>query len=106
MALSHVVPVVGVTFDGRQRILKKLASMDKFPRVRLKREPDNEHDEWAIGVYVGKYSVGYIPREINEEVAILMGQDVVKKVSIEDVRLSDSDVYYMRIRLVMSTGGE
>lgn len=41
-------------------------------KLELKREPDNEYDEFAIALYFEKNKIGYIPRESNEVIARLL----------------------------------
>jgi len=61
--MGYKTKVVGVTFDGRQKILKDINPMvDKLIAIR---EPNNPYDKNAIGIYVLKpngdrHSVGYI----------------------------------------------
>lgn len=51
---------------------------DIFPQLkenmilRLQRDPKNEHDEMAIGIYFGETRIGWVPRKQNEVVARLM----------------------------------
>ena len=63
--MKITVPVVGVTFEGRQLILESLYN-DQENSVtltgRLVREPDNKYDPGAIAVEVQSQKVGYIPR--------------------------------------------
>lgn len=35
--------------------------------IRLVPEPKNEHDRYAIEVYIDNYMVGYVPKPINEQ---------------------------------------
>jgi hypothetical protein len=61
--MGYKTKVVGVTFDGRQKIIKEINPMvDKLIAIR---EPNNPYDKNAIGIYVlklngDKHSVGYI----------------------------------------------
>ncbi|MGL5417342.1 MAG: HIRAN domain-containing protein [Clostridium sp.] len=58
--------VVGVTFEGRQRLVPKCRSGSK---LRLVREKNNPYDENAIAVYNGLEQIGYIRRELAMELA-------------------------------------
>ncbi|MEX0813648.1 MAG: HIRAN domain-containing protein [Chitinophagales bacterium] len=40
--------------------------------LKLKREPDNPYDKYAIEVFFGKYKLGYLPRAENKVMANLM----------------------------------
>jgi hypothetical protein len=46
--------------------------------LELQREPENEHDDCAIALYMGKQKLGYIPREENEILSRLMDAQVVE----------------------------
>jgi len=59
--------VVGVTH--RQPILK---SLPQKTRAALLREPDNEHDSNAIGVYESGRLVGYVPKDEAAWIASVM----------------------------------
>jgi len=50
MTKSIDLTVVGVTFEGRQRLLAWLAGLSGVLEARLVREPDNRYDSNAIGV--------------------------------------------------------
>lgn len=54
------VRVVGVTFEGRDKIIKTLGSS---PNLTLQRLP-NLYDHYAISVVSEKGTVGFIPKEI------------------------------------------
>lgn len=44
--------------------------------LQLRREPDNEHDPWAVAVYVAlshiDYKLGYLPLRSNQPLALLI----------------------------------
>lgn len=52
--------VVGVTFEGRQEIIKQL---DKSDIITIRREPTNKFDTNAIAVWSEKGQVGYIGKD-------------------------------------------
>jgi len=62
----RVVPVAGVTF--RPESLEDV-SFDPGCRLALVREPDNEHDPKAVGIWNADRTlqVGYVPREAAAE---------------------------------------
>ena len=64
----RVVPVAGVTF--RPGAVDD-ASFDPGRRLALVREPDNEHDPNAVGVWNEERTVqaGYVPREVAPELS-------------------------------------
>lgn len=54
------IRVVGVTFEGRDTIIKILG---KSPKLSLERLP-NIHDQYAISVVSEKGVIGFVPKEI------------------------------------------
>lgn len=62
--------VVGVTFDGRQERIKRLAEgKARFTPVKIERERTNPHDFYAVRVVAeiedGSWEqVGYLPRQM------------------------------------------
>jgi|GEM_PF-5464351 len=65
--------VVGVTFEGRQDLIKKLHVGQS---IKLVREPENIHDENAIEVIVqDNNSIGYINRDLAKKIAPIMDKN-------------------------------
>jgi hypothetical protein len=64
----RVIPVAGVSF--RPEAVAD-ASFDPGERLALVREPDNEHDPNAIGIWNAARTLqaGYVPREVAAELA-------------------------------------
>lgn len=61
------VQVVGVTFDNRQEVVKRLQSNDS---VILRRDPRNSHDRNAIRVEtVTGQQIGFLERELAQRLA-------------------------------------
>lgn len=58
--------VVGVTFENRQKYIQNLQIGDK---IELVREPDNEYDSLAIGIFCGNYKIGYLKKELAKYLA-------------------------------------
>lgn len=83
--------VAGVTFEGRQRLVRKHCR--DGDEVRLKPEPKNRHSRHAVGVWVRKRAwifrgwvkVGYIPEGNNAEMFRLLQQGWVADASIDVV---------------------
>ena len=68
---SRGLHVAGVAGAGRHHA-DAIASSDAAAPGRpleLRRDPDNEHDPNAIAVYAGGEQVGWVPRELAEELA-------------------------------------
>lgn len=61
--------VVGVTFDGRQEIIKQLKKSDI---ITIRREPTNRFDTNAIAVISEKGQVGYIGKDYSSILAPMM----------------------------------
>ncbi|MCB1174663.1 MAG: HIRAN domain-containing protein [Leptospiraceae bacterium] len=41
-------------------------------RLRLRADPQNRYDEYAIGVYCLQQQLGYVPRKMNRELALIL----------------------------------
>lgn len=61
--------VVGVTFEGRQGIIKELKNTDV---VTLRREPTNKFDTNAIAVWTEKGQIGYIGKDYSSILSPMM----------------------------------
>lgn len=112
--MKITVPVVGVTFEGRQLILESLYN-DQENSVtltgRLVREPDNKYDPGAIAVEVQSQKVGYIPRALKalkKEMAARMdaGESIpVVGVSISKSEINGRKVYSARLDVEIQEKG-
>jgi len=75
---SLITKVSGVTFGNRQKALKHLSRYTRERiNVMLVREYNNRFDDNAVKVIVnvdkGKdYKMGYLPRELAEEISVLI----------------------------------
>ena len=82
--LQYHSKLVGVTFEGRQDIIRMLAG-DEYLRTR--REPDNEYDPKAVAVDVliaeEWHPIGYIAKDKNSDIAASVdaGNDVLIKIA-------------------------
>ncbi|MBR4265803.1 MAG: HIRAN domain-containing protein [Bacteroidales bacterium] len=57
--------------------------------LRMIRQPNNEHDELAIGVYHKEIRIGWVPQQLNAVISRLMdaGKEFFCRIeSVEDVR--------------------
>ena len=61
--------VVGVTFEGRQEIIKQL---DRSDIITIRREPTNRFDTNAIAVWSEKGQIGYIGKDYATILAPMM----------------------------------
>jgi len=88
---SLITKVSGVTFGNRQKALKHLCRYTRERiNVALIREYDNKFDNNAVKVIVnvdkGKnYQIGYLPRELAEEISILIDKGFNIKASYRTV---------------------
>lgn len=82
MMFEFKTKLKGVSFDGRQDIVKSLAPETE---LTLKAEPDNQYDANAVAVFSGEQQVGYIARETAEKIQkdVLAGKvkAIVKEVT-------------------------
>ena len=58
----------------------------EHPEVSIVREKENLHDENAIGLYVGKKQLGYVPKADNRVLAALLDGGQPLGARITDVR--------------------
>jgi len=76
--ISHYSKVVGVTFEARQKLLRKLISYSKTQIViKLQRQPNNRFDASAIAVVAkvkerGECLIGYINSRLASTLAPAM----------------------------------
>jgi hypothetical protein len=81
--------VAGVTFEGRQAILKKLRESGTRPEVRLVLEPSNPYDAHAVRVEFlvdGTWQhVGYVPRTISKEVTTAIQNGDVERIEVGQI---------------------
>ena len=61
--------VAGVSFEGRQDVI---GGLHAGAELELKREPENEFDSNAIGVYYGRLKLGFIKKAIAAHIAPLI----------------------------------
>ena len=89
MATQISLKVAGVTFEGRQLILKALYEAKAKPEVRLIQEPTNPYDSNAVKVEYnvsGDWKhVGYIEKKVSEEVTKSLQDGSIEKVEFEQI---------------------
>ena len=74
--------VVGVTFEGRQEIIKQLCHMDN---ITIRREPTNRFDTNAIAVFTEKGQIGYIGKDYATILAPMMDAGTQFEARIDDI---------------------
>lgn len=65
--------VVGVTFSGRQETIVKIQDGDT---VEIVREPENEHDFYAIGVFWQDKQIGYLNSRLARVIAPIIDMGI------------------------------
>jgi hypothetical protein len=71
--------VAGFRFYKGMELLPHMQEQDI---VELRRQPDNEHDEFAVAVYWQQEMIGYLPAASNEVIARLMDAKALPLVGI------------------------
>ena len=86
--------VVGVTFEGRQEIIKQL---NKDDVITIRREPTNKFDKNAIMVVSEKGQVGYIGKDYATILAPMMdgGTQFEAKIAELDVYKNTHYIHIM-----------
>jgi len=64
------VTVAGTSFCQKIDELEPLLVADKA--LKMFRDPDNKHDDQAIGIYLDQTRIGWVPRDENEILSRLM----------------------------------
>lgn len=67
--LLHIT-VAGTTFCST--ISELTPQLVENTRLRMLRQPQNKHDKLAIGIYLDKIRIGWVPQEQNEVISRLM----------------------------------
>lgn len=83
--------IVGVTYDGRQELIKKLQVNEE---VKLIREPQNPYDKNAVAVFAGTNQRGYLSREKAEKIALSMDAGTKYKCYVTAVTGGRNDYNY------------
>ena len=99
--------VAGVTFEGRQNILKQLYheyySVAEKRDVMLVPEPDNKFDTQAVKVEVlsgpDHSLIGYVPRPFNVEVLELLKKDAIFNIKLVDIsHVPEKEIFSARVK--------
>lgn len=78
--MEFYTKVVGVTFDNRQRHIRRMSVGDT---VKLEREPNNQYDSNAIKVINSDgYQIGHISRELACNMAPRMDSGVIYNATV------------------------
>jgi len=80
-----------VTFGRTQTALQRLLRYDLADiAVELVREPDNAHDENAVGIHVSAkgsktYQIGFLPRDLAQYIAKLIDNGITMTATFRGV---------------------
>jgi hypothetical protein len=86
--------IVGPKYRGPEAIAV-LGRLRPGDRLRLVREPNNEHDSNAVAVYSETMHIGYIPRGVKRDVAdAIMRADSVTAIVIVEAIIEDGQVRF------------
>lgn len=64
------IVVAGTTFCSEIKDIEPQIEIDKV--LTMKRQPNNEYDKYAIGIYCDAIRVGFVPADMNEVCSRLM----------------------------------
>ncbi len=88
--------VAGVTFEGRQEILKGLMGAPRL--AKLIPEPDNKYDPNAIAVETNGQKIGYIPRAVACDLIGLL--PAIRFVWLHPAYAEDLGNYYATLKIL------
>lgn len=98
--LTYHSKLVGVTFEGRQDIIKSLRGKEP---LRVRREKDNKYDPRAVAVDVYKNDewlpIGYIAKDKNKDISETLDAGNTVYISIGDITGGDDKSYGVNISL-------
>ncbi len=80
---SFYIKVVGVTFENRQRVIRKLNLGDKLQFVL---EPTNPYDRYAIKIVtMDGQDIGYVSKDYNQNIFLQMSLGVKFDLTISSI---------------------
>lgn len=66
-------------------------------QLSLKREPQNQYDQYAVEVYLEREKLGYLPRKENKIIARMMDQGINVRGRI--IKISPESAPYRKIKI-------
>ena len=103
MPLKFIIPVNGVMFEGRQKVLARLQGKEEHT-VELVLEPENKYDEHAVKVVMDDKHIGYIPKEISHEISLLIQRKEIIDVDVYQLgsfKEGDDVIYFLEIEIML-----
>lgn len=87
--------VAGTYFNCDEEIINAIAEEGENDTLSfdLVSEPDNEHDNNAVGVYFNEIKIGYIPKTLSELVTNVMLQNIKVCCTVTSVNVRESKVF-------------
>ena len=90
--------VAGVTFEGRQEIIRKL---EKGSPLFLEREPENPYDCNAVKLLtIAGEHVGYVGRELAEDLAQAMDNGINYQCFVAELTGGNGRNYGLNIKII------
>lgn len=65
--------------------------LDVHDEIRLRKEPDNPYDPFAVKVLCDRKHLGYVPAELSKEVTELINKKMIKRILV--VNAGDAKLY-------------
>lgn len=95
---SYHSKLVGVSFEGRQDIIKTLKGDEE---IRFRREPDNGYDSNAVAIDVFTDNewkpIGYIAKDNNAELALVIDEGKEASIKISEITGGDTKHYGVNV---------
>ncbi len=89
--------VRGFSYYEGPKIIEKI---NKSGMLELRREPENEFDRKAIALYFENLKIGYVPRESNKTISILMDTELLEfHTEITEIDAENDDWEKIRVAI-------
>lgn len=101
MPFSNIIYLYTLNIAGIRYYIDNDLYLEENEELRLKREPENQYDKYAIAVYNSEKKIGYIPRRNNKVFARLMdgGKSILAKVKCVDYYFDEIEDIQIRLYL-------
>lgn len=101
MPFSNIIYLYTLNIAGIRYYIDNDLYLEENEELRLKREPENKYDKYAIAVYNSEKKIGYIPRRNNKVFARLMdgGKSILAKVKCVDYYFDEIEDIQIRLYL-------
>lgn len=101
MPFSNIIYLYTLNIAGIRYYIDNDLYLEENEELRLKREPENQYDKYAIAVYNSEKKIGYIPRRNNKVFVRLMdgGKSILVKVKCVDYYFDKIEDIQIRLYL-------